>query len=513
MCARYSILTKWWRIKSAFAFVLFVTYQVQSHAQIIQSTRIEISLSSGDEGFEVINAYQDGLYIFRRLLLDNEEVLDLIKLDSTCEQRWRGQLPITPKYILMGKKVEKNLLYLLFRFQDYSKNDFELFVIDQANGKYVKYIIKNFIPFSPNDFQVTEKAVLIGGYFNRVPVVIYFSLATEKTKVLPGLFNETGELTQVRTYEDGTIDVLISGLNIKGQKTIWVKNYDPDGDLLSNQALEPEDNKNLIFARSIKTDNQLQLIAGVYGGRNTEYSRGMFMASIDPSGMQNIRYYNFGDLENFFKFMRAKRELRVKNRIERRKIKGKKIRFNYRIMVHQIVPYNNQYILLGEAFYPRYTTMDRSYYSGFFNPLQPGSYFTRDGRIFDGYYYTHAVVMGFSNDGDLLWDNSFEINDVKTFTLEQFVKLEVQKDKIALLYLFENQLRTKIIKGNQVLEGKTSEPIETKVANDVVKNHSTDRNHLDYWYNQYFYAYGIQEISNPKFGQRRVFFINKVSYK
>jgi len=94
--------------------------------------------------------------------------------------------------------------------------------------------------------------VLIGGYFNRVPVVIYYALATEKTKILPGLFNEVGELTQVRTYEDGTIDVLISALNIKGQKTIWVKNYDPDGELLSNQALEPEDNKNLIFARSIK---------------------------------------------------------------------------------------------------------------------------------------------------------------------------------------------------------------------------------------------------------------------
>jgi hypothetical protein len=513
VCAMYSTLLKWWQIKSTVILILSILYQVQSHAQIIQSNRIEIPLFFDDQSFEVINAYQDGLFIFRKIIVDNVEVLDLIKLDSTCTQRWRGQLPITPKFILMGKKVEKNLLYLLFRFQDYSKNNFELFVVDQANGKYVNYSIKNFIPFSPNDFHVTKTAVLIGGYFNRVPVVIYFSLVNEKTKVLPGLFNETGELTQVRTYEDGTIDVLISGLNIKGQKTIWVKNYDPDGDLLSNQALEPEDNKNLIFARSIKSDNQLQLIAGVYGARNTEYSRGMFMASIDASGMQTIRYYNFGDLQNFFKYMRAKREIRVKSRIERRKIKGKKIRFNYRIMVHEIVPYNNQYILLGEAFYPRYTSADRSYYSNFFNPLRTGSYYTRDGRIFDGYYYTHAVVMGFSNDGELLWDNSFEINDVKTFTLEQFVKLEVQKDKIALLYLFENQIRTKIIKGNEVLEGKASEPIQTKVENDVIKNHSTDLNHLEYWYNQYFYAYGIQEISNPNSGQRRVFFINKVSYK
>ncbi|HPH45960.1 MAG TPA: hypothetical protein PKU83_03075, partial [Chryseolinea sp.] len=107
----------------------------------------------------------------------------------------------------------------------------------------------------------------------------------------------------------------------------------------------------------------------------------------------------------------------------------------------------------------------------------------------------------------------FEINDVRTFTLEQFVKLEVQEDKIALLYLFDNELRTKIIKGNKVLEGKISEPIDTKITNDVVGKDSGDVNRLDYWYTQYFYAYGIQEISNPTFGKRRVFFINKVSYK
>ncbi len=512
MYGMFSTLIKWWQSKFSFAFLLIITCSIHSYAQVNQSNRIEIPLFQPDQGFEVINAYQDGLFLLRTINLNQENVLDLIKLDTSFQEQWHGQLPVTKKFRLMGKRVEKNLLYLLFRYQDYSKNNFELFIVDQRSGQYYKHDIKNFIPFAPNEFQVTEKAVLLGGYFNRVPVVIYYSFDTQKTKVLPGLFNETGELTQLRTYTDGTIDVLISAQNYKGQKTIWVKNYDPDGELLTNQTLDTEENKNLLFARSIKTNTDLQLIAGVYGGRNKEYSRGMFMATIDPSGMQNIRYYNFGDLENFFKYMKAKREIRVKSRIERRKIKGKKSRFNYRFLVHEIVPYNNQYILLGEAFYPRYTTVD-SRSNGFFSSGVRTNYYTRDGRIFDGYYYTHAVVMGFSKNGDLLWDNSFEINDVRTFTLEQFVKLEVQDDKIALLYLFDNELRTKIIEGNKVLEGKISEPIDTKITNDIVKKDAGNLNRLDYWYSQYFYAYGIQEISNPTFGKRRVFFINKVSYK
>jgi hypothetical protein len=239
------------------------------------------------------------------------------------------------------------------------------------------------------------------------------------------------------------------------------------------------------------------------------YSRGLFLASIDAGGNQQLRYYNYGDLDNFFKYMKAKREARVKDRIERRKVKGKRTRFNYRFLVHEIVPYKNQYILLGEAFYPKYVSTAGSM-SPFFSS---GGYSTmmRDGRIFDGYYYTHAVVMGFDQQGNLLWDNSFEINDVKTYTLEQFVKLEVQGDRIALLYLFDNELRTKIIQDDQVLEGKSFKNIKMKFDKDEVTKEQIAMSKLDYWYRDYFYAYGIQEITNPELGKRRVFFINKIS--
>jgi hypothetical protein len=110
-----------------------------------------------------------------------------------------------------------------------------------------------------------------------------------------------------------------------------------------------------------------------------------------------------------------------------------------------------------------------------------------------------------------LWDNSFEITDVKTFTLDQFVKLEVHPDKILLFYLFENEIRTKIIQGDQVLEGKARDPIKTLTANDVVRNTYDDK--LEYWYKDHLYAYGTQEIVNTasRSGRRRVFYINKLS--
>jgi hypothetical protein len=480
--------------------------------QIVQSLRFEIPVSKDEASFEIIPAESDGLFLHRRVRIDNRDQLQLVKLDTTFSISWNGFLPLDARFELMGKRNTGKKLYLLFRHRELARKDLELVVMDNATGQFMRHKVRNYIPFVPTDFQITDRAAIVGGYFNSVPVVIYYSLLNNTTKVLPGLLNEAGELTQIKTDSTGAFDVLISAKNAEYQKTIWIKSYDPNGDILYQYPLKPEGNKHLIFARSVKTENNMQLVAGTYGGRNSNYSKGIFIASIDPSGLQQLKYYSYGDLNNFFKYMKVKREMRVKERIERRRIRGQKVRFNYRFIVHEIVPYNNQFVLLGEAFYPKYVQVDRTSYHGFFNPFLYAGGPVRNGRIFDGYRYTHAVVMGFDQNGKLIWDNSFEINDVKTFSLEQFVKLEMQKEKIALLYAFNNELRSKIIQGNEVLEGKTYFPIKTNYPGDIAKLVKSASSKLNYWYGDYFYAFGVQELTNAASGSRRVFFVNKISY-
>jgi hypothetical protein len=511
----YFILTRSWLTKSRFIFILFIILfsDIDVQAQLIQSQRFEIQLYSEGEHVEIIPCGDHGLFLYKRLEGGKEDEIQVIRLDTTFQQKWSGFIPVDNDYHIMGQKAYNKKLFLLLRYRDYSKNDFIVLIIDDEDGSFTKYTIRGFIPITPSEFQTTDNAIIIGGYYNQVPIVIYFSLSKLSSKVLPGLFNESGELTQVKTYPDGSFDVLISAQSINKQRTIWIKNYDSEGNLYRNYALNPGD-KNLIFGRSLKTDNAMQLVAGVYGNRNAEFSRGIFIASIDLSGRQQIRYYNFGDLKNFFKYMKAKREKRVKDRIERRKIKGKKIRLNYRFLVHELFPYQNKYILLGEAFYPRYSNTERGFSTTFFSPGYSSNAIMRNGRVFEGFIYTHAVVMGFDAKANLLWDNSFEINDVKTLTLEQFVKLEVQEDKIALLYLFENKLRTKIIKDDQVLEGKTVDPIRQQSVRDVVIKNDPNEGKLEHWYKDYLYASGVQEIVNPDKGKqkRKVFYINKIQH-
>lgn len=495
---------------------LLLCLTVHVHAQIVQSERFEIPIGENEPTYTITPADNNGLFL-HRYFTDNEKgQVDILKLDTAFKEQWHGLLKVDPNQLFVGKRSFKGQLYFLLRNQ--LGTAYQLFVLSEEDGHYTEYNIHSFIRFNTTEFQVTDDAVLIGGYFNRIPLVLHYSIRTQQSKVLPGIFNEEGELTQIKTYPDGSFHVLINSRNVFRQKTIWIKNYSADGMLINNYALKPDDNKSLLFARSLRTSNNMQIVSGVYANRKSEYSRGIFLATIDPNGLQQIRYYNYGDFDNFFNYMKAKRETRVKERIDRRKIKGKMIRFNYRMLVHELIEDNGQYILLGEAFYPQYTSVSQSSrgYKGFFQPYSPYTpSYIRGDQVFDGYRYTHAVILGFNADGRLLWDNSFEINDVKTYTLEQYVKLGTDEDKIVLLYLFDNQIRSKIIKGDQVLEGKTQDPLKTMYPDDILVNDPTNYNQLSPWYADYFYAFGIQNIintANQTVPKRRVFYVNKIAY-
>ena len=90
-------------------------------------------------------------------------------------------------------------LYLLFKNLNPAKADFTVAEIDLVMKTYKVYSTKNYIPFYPTEFIATQDALMIGGHFNYRPLVLYFSLFDHKTKVLPGFFNDLGELLQIKS--------------------------------------------------------------------------------------------------------------------------------------------------------------------------------------------------------------------------------------------------------------------------------------------------------------------------
>ena len=508
-----SIKLKWISsvlLASAFTFIIFI-----SAGQIHQSGRYETSLQENErEYYQVVSVREQGIILYRRLNNVPGNQMEFARVDTALHEVWRGFVQLNLDEVLLFTHVIDDMLYLLIKSRNNVLSNFLIVEMKIETGSYTLYPVRNLIPFNPTEFTIANGNALIAGYFNYRPLILHFNFKLKQSKILPGFFNEPGELTQMKSNDDGSVDVIVSAKNFSKQKSLLIRNYDAEGSLVKTTILQPDEKKNLIFGRSLKMPNGAQVVSGVYG-RYTDYSRGIFVASIDVLGEYVIKYYSFAELEHFFKYMKVKREKRVKEKIERRRIKGKKIRFNYRMLVQEFIPYRNQYILLGEAFYPHYAYPSSSmpYSVNYRRSYNIPGY--RNDLVFDGYQYTHAVVIGFDKNGKLIWDNSFEINDVKSFELEQFAKIHPQDDRIILLYLYQNAIRSKIISGAEVLEGKSLDEMKLKYKDDEVRERETETSKLDYWYDNHFFAYGVQKVHNLREpsvpSTRKVFFVNKIT--
>ncbi len=491
-------------IKSgSISLLIAVAFALPCFSQVTQSGRFELTLEdrADTENPRVASLGEHGVLIYRKIRDKAKDQVELIKVDSLLQENWRATIKVDRNLAISKVQAHDKFAFILFYAILYGGFDFPVVVVNTQTQEYHSYIIKNLIPLKPTEFIATKRSLLIGGYFNDIPVVLHFNLATGQSRLLPGFFNDPGELNQIKAYDDGFIDIIVSTKNLQRKKVLWLRTYTPEGDLINSTVLQDPDN-NLLMGKSLRKEDGTLLVTGTFNVRNSDYSKGIFFTEISDEGKYTIRYNNFTELENFFKYMRPAREARLKARIERKNQKGKKVRNAYYFLPHELKQNGDEYLITGETFYPRYY-----YLTSFGN-----SY--RTNRIFDGYRYTHASIIGVNENGEFIWDNSFEINDIKTFSLIQYVKMSPQDENLGLLYLYDNRVRSKIIYRNRVLEGKSFTELALKNSSDIVKEKNTESSLLEYWYDPYFLAYGIQYVNSSYATNagRRVLFINKLKF-
>jgi hypothetical protein len=512
-------------IKSGWSNLVFCIFFLgirPSLAQINQVARIELPLLATETEYPKIATFKEkGIILYRTLLAPDANYVELQKLDTALKEQWKGAIMLDRKSSFFRAKTKEGFLVFLYWNKNSVTSNYQVLVVNEAKGSYGTYDINNAIPFNPTDFDVTGNSLIIGGYFNLRPIVLHFSFITKTTKVLPGYFNEPGEITELKTYINGSFDIIVRVKTAAKGKSLWLRNYDKEANLKSTIVLNSESRKNFIHGKSIQLENGNQLIAGTYG-RNTEYARGLFFAVADSTGRSKVNYYNFSELKKFFSFLRTRKEVRIRERITRRASKGKQTKFSYRLILHDLIPYKNHFLLVAESYYPRYsypTYSNRNVYNSAFtfNPYLNSNSTYRGDYVFDGFQYTHAVVAGFNRRANLLWDNSLEINDIKNMQLEQHVKVLPTENGADLVYLFENILHTKVIKDSLVIAPKKSIPIQLSNDEEEAAKKDGAANFLAYWYDDYLIASGVQRLRNKKLGrfavERRVFYINKVKSK
>jgi hypothetical protein len=129
---------------------------VSNAQQVLQTNRYELPLEKNDY-YEVMPSQEDGIFLYRRLLSTDDDKIEIIKLDTAFKVNWKGFLSVDKHTTLVARRAINGQFFLLFRRMDMKRNNMQLYAVSTSKGDYIKYDVKNFIPFATTEFQVTEK--------------------------------------------------------------------------------------------------------------------------------------------------------------------------------------------------------------------------------------------------------------------------------------------------------------------------------------------------------------------
>jgi hypothetical protein len=500
--------------------------------------RIEIPVPNNMEIFS-IPIQEKGVIVLTQV---GSNAYNLKKYDTDLNLLWTKNGTIGDNLDYVTYSYDGKQVYLLF--SKYKSNTYEVVKVQPESGYLEKFQIYSIDKIEISDFEATENVIFLSGMVKNAPLIFYTDLQNKKSKVLPTAFKGTAEVQSMET------DTTLKRVNItfavgkaKDYQLI-VKSFDLYGMPVSEIQLNPEDEFAMMNGKLNTITDSSQIMFGTYGYKNTigsqkgPYSQGIYLTKINGDEVSDTKYFDFTDFKNYFAALSSKQRERQEKKIKSKKNKGKDLKLNDRMLVHNIIKQGDKYILVAEAFFPEYRYNNNYYspygtafgafspfYSSYFNPYRWGygnwglyspfsNYYGYRGygnqQTFDGWKYTHGIIAAFDKNGNLLWDNNIELKNIKTMTLKEKVKANVEGDNITLSYSNNGEIFSKTFKNGEVVEGLTSKQLATQKLGDTVRKTSTDE--IELWYGNYFIATGIQRITNEDEGRRNVFYLNKISF-
>lgn len=487
---------------------------------ISQPDRLEFEIQSDQSEFYVVPGGRNGLLVVEetgKAVKGGGYEWRLHKIDTAFNVVSSETYPIPADGSLLGYEYFGGRYYLLFNKSRYRGNDFIVYQLNSSTNEFITYEITTVFPVDIAYFESVGETLLIGGYANYRPVVITYNIKDKKPIVVPGFYDTKNDMLDIVVDQNSQLFTVIMTEKMRNKKfTIRVKTFTAEGDLIQDNLIEPGEKKSLLDAASTTFSNGLQYLAGTHSKKSPLYSQGFYLSKFINGSQQFNKYYPFAELNNFFSYLKPKREQRIKNRIERKKDRGKTKRFNYRLLVHEILQRGDEYVMIAEAYYPRYNYGNSG---SSYNPFSRGSRY-RGYQPFNpdflGYKYTHAVVVGFDRNCNIIWDNTFKIEDIQKYALEENVIVTPVNDKITLTYLEENEIRSKIIQGDEIVEGRTFNPVRLTFEADEIRSKDPNVEGIEKWYDETLFAFGIQSIKNESgvAGKitRKVFYLNKIQF-
>lgn len=515
--------------------------------------RVEIEAKAGSDSYVIIPFGEKGILLFYK---SNESAGKynskwyFTLYDTNFKEKWTKEQPVMKDLFFKYFDYNDSCLYLYLEnsVTAYSTGSFQILKINIDKEVIAvfnsvikeKSVITGFkvinnvallaghtapngiTRFGQNLFSLTLIPAVAGKTLIKHRTFLYFYNTDNSTDTVVSNHGKGQAYVDNLTKDDKDSAFVVSIKNHIPRKTNYmdIDGYNAGGIRISTLSLSTNnDSRKLNSAKLFAVSENEKIIIGTYNNNTTgnranpafagfsEGSTGIYFCKIEGGEQKIMRFYNFSKFKNFYSYISERRTARMIKRAGKLEKQGKELSFDYKLLVHDIIERDSSYIMIAEAYYPEYHTVTYTNYDSYGRPV------TVSYTVFDGYRYTNAIIACFDKNGELLWDNSFEIWNILTFNLKERVKVLIDKDETVLAYSSEGKIASKIISGNNVAEGKDYTRIETGFENDkLISDYNSD---MEYWYGNYFISYGYQKIKNKTLDKtkRTVFYFNKIAFQ
>ena len=290
----------------------------------------------------------------------------------------------------------------------------------------------------------------MAGTANHKSVVVTYN-KNNIPHVVPGIYGNENEIVNVIIDDQiGIFSVIVEEKNKSKNSSLTIYGYTRDNQKLFLNKGVPPAGRNLLNGTITISDKNSRYLAGSFSDIGQKLSKGLFISKFTEDKLIFLKYYEFAYFENFFEFLGLDKAEKLKDRIKRKTEEGKKINLNYRLIIHEILQRENKLILTGEVYFPKRTN---------FQTLTPNYSVAQISNTSSGFDHSHAFAVVFDEEGNLLWDHSWPMQDMFFLTLSKKAVFHLFTNRLEVYSLEKNKIRARIFLDQKVIEDQLEIPI------------------------------------------------------
>ena len=423
----------------------------------------------------------------------------LVFYDTLLQEKWKRSVGYSKRLALTQYDYQTNQLFLVF--QNAYRSTLQVTQIDLA-GRVRNHVIGYLKHFKITDFTVLENNVYLVGELKGVSIAVVLNLQNDRMSPVPlALLSKHVEVKRV--YPNKEFVNLVISVEQNKQKSIVVREIDKNGNRRNDYQIDPQPEYDLLDGRLSYLPDGERVVMGTYTLRKSDNTQGLYFSKFHNEELLFTEYFSFTSFKNFFGYLGEEKQAEVMEEMMRNEEKGKPLGLKYRLLLHDLIKQDDRYFMVGEAYYPTYRVVRKKNSFG-------RRHFPDKQTIFNGYRHTHAVVASIHESGQLRWDRSLKMQDIKLFKLKPQVNILPRDENVYLVYNMAGNIRQVQITSNDEVLLQEPMVLAAGFRNNPISYKSRG---AEYWYGNHFLFSGFRKNVENATGKREdVFYINKVSF-